>query len=284
MICLTGDIHHEGLNTGNQQHSDRSEIQTALDFLQLLDFYQVKMTLFVSGKTFQESPKATETLAQHALVEIGGHNWDCFEPSLWHRFWNKAAGSYNGPRWYQRWDVEKTKRTIEAVTHTPLRCWRNHMYMHGPYTEQVLAAAGIEICADGVKKAGQGLEWHPAGIYNFPLNIMPDHEHIYHAERTPEWVEAWVKRYDWSDDFGSDSYPVDVWADKVLAQLQHNEANGHISHLILHPLTMYLCDRYASARRILSYLAQCETVHMQDLISQANTLHSMNTERTLKCR
>ena len=26
MICLTGDIHHASLGTGNQQHSDRSEV------------------------------------------------------------------------------------------------------------------------------------------------------------------------------------------------------------------------------------------------------------------
>lgn len=275
MICLTGDIHHEGLNTGNQKHSDRPEIQTALDFLNLLESYNVKMTLFISGKTFQEAPDATQNLAKNPLIEIGGHNWDCFSPSLWHRFWNKATGSYNGPRWYQRWDVVRTKRTIETVTKTPMRCWRNHMYMHGPHTEQVLAEAGIEICSDGVKKTSNGLDWHPAGIYNFPLNIMPDHEHIYHAERTPEWVEAWVKRYNWSDDFGSDSYPVEIWADKVLSQLKKNEAEGKISHLILHPLTMYLCDRYASAHRILKYLSQCETVHMQTLIpssrSQRNT-------------
>lgn len=267
MICLTGDIHHEALKTGNQHHSDRAEIQTALDFAQLLETYQVKMTLFISGKTFQESPSACQTLAQNPLIEIGGHNWDCFEPSLWHRFWNKTTGSYNGPRWYQRRDVKKTKAIIEQFTQKPLICWRNHMYMHGPHTEAVLAEAGLQICSDGVKKSTEGLEAHPTGIYNFPLNIMPDHEHIYHAERTPEWVEAWIKRYQWRDDFGSASYTVEVWADKVLAQLQANEKVGKISHMILHPLTMYLCDQYQSARRLLEFIASCESIHMQDLIT-----------------
>lgn len=266
MICLTGDIHHESLRTGNQSHSDRTEIQTALDFLKLLELYQVKMTLFISGKTFQESPAAVKILAAHPLIEIGGHNWDCFEHSLWHRFWNKATGSYNGPRWYQRWDVEKTKRIIESVTGTPLRCWRNHMYMHGPYTEQVLAEAGLQVCADGVRKQSNGMVAHSTGLYNFPLNIMPDHEHIYHAERTPEWVEQWIKRYQWRDDFGSESYPITRWTELVLEQLHTHQQQGVLSHLILHPLTMYLSDDYASAHQILAYLSQFPTYHMSALI------------------
>ncbi len=266
MICLTGDIHHESLRTGNQKHSDRTEIQTALDFLKLLEIYQVKMTLFVSGKTVQESPAAVKILAEHPLIELGGHNWDCFEPGLWHRFWNKATGSYNGPRWYQRWDVEKTKRIFASVTGTNLRCWRNHMYMHGPYTEQVLAEAGIEVCADGVRKHSNGMIAHPTGLYNFPLNIMPDHEHIYHAERTPEWVENWLKRYQWEDDFGSESYTVERWTELVLQQLHAHQQQGILSHLILHPLTMYLSDGYESAHRILAYLSQFPTHHMSTLI------------------
>ncbi len=33
--------------------------------------------------------------------------------------------------------------------------------------------------------------------------------HLIHAERTPEWIDWWVKRYRWSDDFGPQSYYVD---------------------------------------------------------------------------
>lgn len=266
MICLTGDIHHSSLGTGNQAHSDIPEAESAVRFLALLERYQVKMTCFISGKTFRDEWPQIAPVALHPLVEVGGHNWDCFEPSLWHRLWNKLQGSYNGPAWYQRRDARKTIAIIEARTGQRIRSWRNHMYMHGPHTEAVLAAEGISICSDGVRQAAAGPVWHPAGLYNFPLNILPDHEHIYHAERTPEWVEQWIRRYNWSDDFGSESYPVDVWADKVLEQLQANEAAGKISNLILHPLTMYLCDRFAAAERILAYLGSRKTVWMQELV------------------
>ena len=105
-----------------------------------------------------------------------------------------------------------------------IRLWRNHMYMHGPYTEEVLSSCGIECCSDGVRAASDGPVLHRTGLWNFPLNVIPDHEHIYHAERTPEWVRRWQKRYDWSDDFGPDSYYVDEWVDRVLEGLERNEA------------------------------------------------------------
>ena len=54
MICLTGDLHHASLGTGNQRHCDISEIQVAARFLKLLEAYDVRMTFFVSGKAFAE--------------------------------------------------------------------------------------------------------------------------------------------------------------------------------------------------------------------------------------
>jgi hypothetical protein len=94
---------------------------------------------------------------------------------------------------------------------------------------------------------------------------MPDHEHLYHAERTPAWVERWQRRYRWSDDFGSSSYYVEEWTDIVLDQLHRNEERGVISNMIIHPITLYLCDGMRSFRRILDFLAARETVHMGDL-------------------
>lgn len=274
MICLSADIHHSSLKTGNQQHSDLPEAVTAVRFAGLLREYGVKATYFISGKTFAEEGELIAPLAQESLIEIGGHNWDCFGPELWHRFWNKATGSYNGPAWYQRRDAEKTIAIIQAHTGQRIVSWRNHMYMHGPQTENVLASCGIRICSDGVRRLSTGPERHPSGLLNFPLNIIPDHEHLYHAERTPEWVEHWVKRYRWSDDFGSESYDIETWTELVLEQLRANEARGVISNLILHPITMYLCDEFRSARRLLAYIAERRQFWMREVadLSDMTTL------------
>jgi hypothetical protein len=112
---------------------------------------------------------------------------------------------------------------------------------------------------------------HETGLWNFPLNVIPDHEHIYHAERTPAWVRKWQERYNWSDDFGPDSYFVDEWVDRVLDCLERNEARGAVSNMILHPITLYLADRFASVHRILDFLAEREVVHVSEALGRLPT-------------
>jgi len=178
------------------------------------------------------------------------------------------CGSYNGPAWYQRWEVKKTIGIIENKTGHRIRAWRNHMYMHGPYTERVLSECGIDVCSDGVVRQSNGPQWDTRGVFNLPLNVMPDHEHLYHAERTPEWVDWWVKRYGWADDYGSESYFVEEWADRVIDELRRHESEGVVSNMIIHPITMYLCDKFRAFERILDFIASCETVHVSELVSE----------------
>jgi peptidoglycan/xylan/chitin deacetylase (PgdA/CDA1 family) len=265
MICLTGDIHHMSLGTENQRHADLPEVRIAARYLRMLEEAKVNVTFFVSGKTFVEEWPDLLPICSSERVEIGGHNFSCFTPALFHRACKKLIGSYNGPAWYQRLDVARTIGVIRERTGRTIRAFRNHMYMHGPFTEAVLSACGIRFCSDGVKASARGPEWHPAGLFNFPLNIIPDHEHLYHAERTPAQVARWQRRYRFSDDFGPQSYHVEEWTDLVLDQLRRNEERGVISNMLIHPITLYLCDRLRSFRRILDFLAARETVFMSEL-------------------
>jgi hypothetical protein len=152
------------------------------------------------------------------------------------------------------------------------------MYMHGPFTERVLSDCGIKICSDGVKRNSNGPEPHPTGILNLPLNVMPDHEHLYHAERTPEWVDRWVRRYNWSDDYGSESYYVEEWTDRVLEELRQHEAAGIVSNMLIHPITLYLCDRFVSFERILEFLSNRETIHMSEICHGVNCRYGLQGE------
>lgn len=269
MIVLTGDLHHQSLNTGNQQHCDLTELEVAQRYLGLLEETGTKVTFFISGKCFEEQWDEVRPIVRSELVELGGHNYSCFTPELWHRVSKKLLGSYNGPEWYQRWDAERTIRIIEQHTGRRIRVWRNHMYMHGPYTERVLAGLGIRVCSDGVKRDSLGLEPHAAGIYNLPINVIPDHEHLYHAERTREWVANWQRRYSWSDDFGPDSYDIDEWVEIAIAGIHENEARGAVSTIIVHPITMFLCDRFEGFRRLLKVISEYECVHVGDLLERS---------------
>lgn len=267
MICLTGDLHHSSMRTANQCACAISEIQVAQLYLQLLQEANVKVTFFVTGKVFKDEWTDIQPICENSLVSVQGHTYSGFQPEIMHRLWKKISGDYNGPLWYQRWDIQRTISIIEQKTGKKVTCWRNHMYMHGPHTDRILAQCGIKLCSDGVDAKSMGPTLISDGLLRFPINVIPDHEHLFHAERTPEWVNTWVKRYHWSDDFGSASYRIEEWTDIVLDNLRANEARGAISNMIIHPITMYLCDEFRSFRKILDFIASRRSMHLDELIS-----------------
>jgi hypothetical protein len=271
MIYLTGDLHDMSLRSGNQEHCmkrfDMTEMEVAQKYLELLEEAKVKTTFFITGRSFKDELPTTKPICEHPLVEVGGHTYNCYLspwceltgwrilPDLWARVWNKLTGSYNGPKWYHHCDTKKTKDIIKNKTGIDIKLWRHHMYMHGPHSEEVMDKCGIELISDGVKKDATGPVKTDKELYSFPINIIPDHEHLIHAERTPEWIEWWQKRYNWSDDYGPESYHIEEWADIVLDGLKEREKKGIPSLLIIHPITMYLCDEFKQFKRILEYIS-----------------------------
>ena len=268
MICLTADLHHMSLKTGNQLHSDKTEMSLAGEFVKMMEERGILGSFFITGKSFNEEWDEVKPIVESPNIEIGGHNYEAFQPELLHRIWNKFTKNYNGPYAYQYYDTKKTIDIIYAKTGKRINIWRNHMYMHGENTEKVLQRLGIDICSDGVQKENFDLKKDMSGLYNLPINIIPDHEHIIHAERTPEWIEQWQKRYNWSDDFGPESYYIEEWSQIVLQQLKVNEEKGELSVMIIHPITMYLADNFKSVKKILDYIQTKETIFMSELLSQ----------------
>ncbi len=265
MIYLTCDIHHAKLKTGNQDHCDISEIKTATLMSNMIFDRNIKATYFISGQSFVDEWSELKNFALHPNIALGGHNYNCFKPDLLHRVSKKFFSSYNGPRFYQKNDTIKTIKAIEQKTGKRITIWRNHMYMHGKYTDAVLPECGINICSDGVVKNSNGpIEYSP-NYFHFPINIIPDHEHLIHAERTPEWISWWQKRYNWSDDFGPNSYKIEQWTEIVLQQLKENEKNGVISNMIIHPITMYLCDNFKCLEKILDYISSKNNSNYDEL-------------------
>lgn len=266
MICLTSDIHHMSLKTGNQMHSDRAEATIARDFAEMIFEKNMRATYFVSGKCFSEEWHSLREICSNPHIEIGGHTYNCFTPELWHRLCKKLLCSYNGPQWYQSRDIAATMRIIQERTDKTITSWRNHMYMHGPHTERALAENNIFICCDHVRRYGALWEKHPSGVVNFPLNIIPDHEHLYHAERTPDWVAKWVERYDWSDDYGSESYDFSDWFEIFKREVTLREHHGVVSHILIHPITIYLCGGINALRSVVDFLSDFESMQVTEFI------------------
>jgi hypothetical protein len=264
------------LKTGNQGHSVRSETSIALEFISMLNARSTKATCFITGKAFEEEWDTVKSICASPNIETGGHTYNCFMPELWHRGCNKILGSYNGPKWQQNWDIEKTKRIIKRKAGIDITSWRNHMYMHGPHTEELLLKNGINVCCDGVDRSSDDFKQHQSGLLNFPLNIIPDHEHLYHAERTEKWVSTWIKRYNWSDDYGSESYYFEDWFEIFKHEILKREEQGVISHLIIHPITIYLASYSNSLQRVADFLANFDSIFVNELVEQhqRNAIHT----------
>lgn len=271
MIALTFDIHHQSLGTGNQAHSDRSEPQCALDVLQMLEERNLKGTYFLTGKLVEEEGSRLNPIYHAPGLELGGHTYDCFEPSWFHRVWKKIDGSYPGPRWKERRDIRRTLEAIHRASGRICRSWRNHMYLHGPRTKALLAEAGVEVVSDRVTQGDPGPLPSPEGILDLAINVVPDHEHLIHAERTPEWIAWWTQRYGWKDAFGSESVEIEAWGDWVMDVLRQNQSEGHPSVFMLHPITMYLADGYKTLARILGEVKAEETRTVSELSREASS-------------
>lgn len=203
MIFLTGDVHHESLATRDQACLEGTEVAAARKYVEIAASYDVPVTLFVSGKTVRESPDAVRALADRDGVELGGHNWSCFERSALHYLSELLLGTHYGPERYQRWDVRKTLAALEDATGERPRTWRSHGFIADDRTPPVLADAGVEVVSNDVgpdaplRRVGPdadrrgGPDANAAGsLLSLPINTLPDHGHVYHG-----WLsEAYVRR------------------------------------------------------------------------------------------
>ena len=132
MICLTGDVHHMSLRINDQRFipdPGDTEVKIAGRYVELLQKYGVKATLYVCGKCFTEEWDDLKRVVSSEMVEIGGHQYRARQPRPWFDWYGAKTGNWNGPRWYQSWDIRKTVEVCERKTGYRMVSWRNHSYM-----------------------------------------------------------------------------------------------------------------------------------------------------------
>ena len=237
-VCLTGDVHHMSLETRDQEYMDRTEVEAAIEYAEIAAEYEVPVTLFVTGKAADEEPKRVKRLAAMENVEIGGHNYWAFD-TLVHKGWRGLTGSWNGPRPFQRWEVRKTIETF-AELGIEITSWRDHAYRHDKHTAELLSEAGITHFSDAVEPDGEVRE--EDGLTVVPINTPPDHEHVYHAFRTPEFVVE----SDFEGPFGGEAVEVENWVEWVLECIREHENVGRTATVLAHPSCIVLSDGFDS--------------------------------------
>lgn len=253
-VCLTGDVHHMSLSTRDQEYLDGTEVEAAIEYARTAAEYDVPVTLFCTGRALVEEPGGIRELAKMDSVELGGHNYWAFDTPI-HKVSRGLLGTWNGPRLFQAWEIRKSIDKFSELG-IDIRSWRDHAYRHDENTPFLLAKAGITHFSDRVGP-GRGVT-RDDGLTVVPINTPPDHEHVYHAFRTREFV----REAGFVGPFGSESRHVQAWVDWVLERIDEIEARGDIATVLAHPSCMQLADGMSAFERLVARIDERGTTVM----------------------
>jgi len=262
-ICLTGDVHHLSMETRDQAHLDRTEVDAALEYARIARSYDLSATLFLTGRCGVEEPDRCRQLGEQHGIEIGGHNYYAFRaPVLGRKPYGLCRKLFgvDAPAFVQRWEVRRTRRVLGALSGEPVTSWRDHGYRHDSNTTTVLREQGITHFSDDVTPERTDV-YEKDGLVCAPINVLPDHEHLYHGDRTPEYVA----QLEWSNAFTDRSYEPDDWLDRVLDGIERIRQDGGTATVLAHPACMDIVDGFDVFERLCSHLSEYETRQMRDV-------------------
>lgn len=253
-VCVTGDVHHMGMETRDQEYLDETEVEAAIEYAEIAATYDVPVTLFCTGKCVTEEPARMRRLAGMDNVELGGHNFWAFTTPV-HDAWRALEkvtkgvfGSWNGPAQFQAWEIEKTINVF-ADLGVNLTAWRDHAYRHDDNTVPLLAAEGITHVSNVV--GPEEPTRRKSGMTVVPVNTPPDHEHVYHAFLTPEFDAE----RDFEGPFGTESFTIDEWRDWVVETMDDAIDRGQPATVLAHPSCMDIADDLTTFEEICAHVA-----------------------------
>jgi hypothetical protein len=242
-VVLSGDVHHY-IPSSDRRHAVESESALAVEYARIAERHGLKVTLFFTGRALRDDIADAGPLLSMDTVEIGGHGWDAFRPRWLYRPLAKLSGSPHGYRSWQRRTIARTCAAIERVTGAPPKSWRNHAYVHDTHTAGLLAEAGIVAWSDHVDLARARPYIHESGLVVLPMNTIPDHESLYHGDRTPDAPRA------------AGSLLATEWCEHVLEGVEQTLAAGGTATILAHPLCMKVVDDWATFEALCAGLSR----------------------------
>jgi hypothetical protein len=252
MICITGDVHHASMDTTDQQAAS-TDIETVTEqYVEIAATYDVKVTLFVTGKFCREVTDPRRIDQEN--VEIGGHTWSAFQPRRLYDIFERITGNIYGPRLYQRWDIGKTLDAVESTFGHRPTSWRTHAYRSNQTTLDELSKTSVSIVSDEVTPEQMRPTRVRESLMSLPINVMPDHEHLYHGARTREHVES-KRAGGWEDSFTSESYMIGDYYNIIVNQIEEIIKSEGIATILLHPICMKVADDFEVFERL------CELIY-----------------------
>ncbi len=244
MICVTGDIHQRSYRGTDTPFSPYSEVDLALKYGQIAQKYGLRITLFLTGRAALEEPNGVQRLVAMPHCEIGGHTFAAFRDP-WSRIYKKVLGTPWGSVTHQSRDILRTIQCIQQVTGKRIATWRNHSYLNTPDTPNLLEQAGITWVSDEVNTAKVAGEQVRSCLYSLPINVLPDHEHLFHGK----YITGMAKPSQLSGRLS-----IRAWREKVQAQVQTIIESGGVATILAHPLCMEVADGMQAFDDLCRYL------------------------------
>ena len=255
-VVLTGDVHHY-IPSSDRRHAAESESALAVEYARIAEQHGLKVTLFFTGRALRDDATDARPLLSMASVEIGGHGWDAFRPRWLYRPLARLSGSPHGFRFWQRRTIARTHAAIERATGAPPKSWRNHAYVHDADTAGLLAEAGIVAWSDHVDLDRARPYVHESGLVVLPMNTPPDHENLYHGDRTPESLGD------------TPSLHPSEWCARVLEDAERALGEGGIATVLAHPLCMKVVDDWRTFDALCSGLSRHRSMFATEAAEQS---------------
>jgi len=271
MICLTGDIHHMSLRINDQRfipEAGDTEAAIAGRFLKLVESRGLKVTFYVTGMTLEQEWPAIAPIAESPLAEIGGHTYAGLPRPPGARVRSFLTGrrsvshssSHGSPAAQER-DVRRMIEVAQRRMGRRIVSWRSHGLVVDRNTYPILARNGIRFISDELAWSKMLPERTAEGLVSHPMNVIMDHDHIYHAHRTQQYVEQQKQAGGgYPGDPDRESYSVGEWAGIVRGQVAEIESRGGLATVLMHPLCMYLADRFAAAEMLLDMFCRSTSI------------------------
>lgn len=261
MICLTGDVHHSGLNSDDRQFCKGSEIDAAYRMAEIAADSGIPLTLFFTGKCAIESPEKMNTLGRLPHIEIGGHNYFAFKPRKLFDFNYKMTGLKNGPYLFQWWEVGHTKRVLEKTCDVEVVSWRDHAYRHDRNTRKILRRHNIMYFSDKLSKDGGQPEWND-GVIDVPINTLPDHDYVFHGSRQPDTIDPAVLL---RTHFATLPMTKEDWLNRIIRETREIAKTKGLATILTHPACMEVFDDFKTFKKLCTHLQSFECIKMSEI-------------------
>ncbi len=244
MIYITGDV-HAGIKNNFEQELKGSEVRAAIKYLEILKKYHLSSTLFINGKCLEKEKDRAGKLLDFD-VELGGHTYDNFggDGLIKNYIYRKIWKCIYGPGFYQKRDIERTKRIFERFG-LKMNSWRTHAFGSNEDTFRLLSRAGIKYVSD---LTGDIAPFAKEGIIHMPINIPVDQNTIAYGILKPE------NRNPFAGAVKGRIKP-EEWFEILKKRVIENEKKKKASIILIHPITMSVLDDFNLFEKIAKFLS-----------------------------